>query len=423
MTTSAPHVTGSPVTTAVPVPAAAAAAPRATPQTATPRPPRVLCVDDEPNVLAGLGRVLRARYEVVTAESAAGGLARLRDGEPFEVVVSDLRMPRTDGIAFLTGVRQVAPDTVRVLLTGDADLLGAIAAVNEGQVFRFLLKPCAPDALLMALGTAVEQHRLVTAERVLLEETVHGCIKALTDLLAIVQPASFGRATRLKRHVEALAVALGVPDRWQVEIAALLSQVGYIVLPPEVAERVQRGNRLTSADRDLVARLPRLAEQLVASIPRLDAVRSILLHQDVPFEGSATAGAEVPVGARLLKVAQDFDALEARGMPAALALDALERRSGLYDPAVLAAMRRVCGVGELTAVVEEMRLADVRHGMIFATDVTSPRGLLLVARGQEVTPSLYERIWNSWYGFATNLQVTMIVNGAVLPPAATTPSA
>jgi response regulator RpfG family c-di-GMP phosphodiesterase len=393
------------------------------PRAATPRRPRVLCVDDEPNVLAGLGRVLRARYEVVTAESAAAGLARLRDGEPFEVVVSDLRMPTMHGIAFLTRVRQVAPDTVRVLLTGDADLLGAIAAVNEGQVFRFLLKPCAPDALLMALGTAVEQHRLVTAERVLLEETVHGCIKALTDLLAIVQPASFGRATRLKRHVEALAVALGVPDRWQVEIAALLSQVGYIVLPAEVAERVQRGSRLTSAEQELVARLPRLAEQLIASIPRLDAVRGILLHQDVPFEGGASTGAAVPVGARLLKVAQDFDALEARGMPAALALDALERRSGLYDPAVLAAMRRVCGVGELTAVVEEMRLADVRHGMIFATDVTSPRGLLLVARGQEVTASLYERIWSSWYAFATNLQVSMIVNGAVLPPAAPTPSA
>jgi response regulator RpfG family c-di-GMP phosphodiesterase len=393
------------------------------PRAATPRRPRVLCVDDEPNVLAGLGRVLRAGYEVVTAGSAADGLARLRDGEPFEVVVSDLRMPTTDGIAFLAGVRQVAPDSVRVLLTGDADLRGAVAAVNEGQVYRFLLKPCAPDALLMALGAAVEQHRLVTAVRVLLEETVHGCIKALTDLLAIVQPASFGRATRLKRHVEALAVALGVPDRWQVEIAALLSQVGYIVLPAEVAERVQRGSRLTSAEQELVARLPRLAEQLIASIPRLDAVRGILLHQDVPFEGGASTGAAVPVGARLLKVAQDFDALEARGMPAALALDALERRSGLYDPAVLAAMRRVCGVGELTAVVEEMRLADVRHGMIFATDVTSPRGLLLVARGQEVTASLYERIWSSWYAFATNLQVSMIVNGAVLPPAAPTPSA
>jgi response regulator RpfG family c-di-GMP phosphodiesterase len=384
--------------------------------------PRVLCVDDEPNVLASLSRALRLHYDVVTAEGAAAGLALLASEPPFAVVVSDLRMPGTDGVKFLARVRQLAPHTVRVLLTGHAEVHGAITAVNDGQVFRFLVKPCDMATLLAALGAAVEQHRLVTAERVLLEQTVHGCIKALTDLLAIVQPASFGRATRLKRHVEALAIDLGVPDRWQVEIAALLSQVGYIVVPPEVAERVHRGHRLTHAERDLVARLPGLAEQLVASIPRMDGVRAILLHQNAPFgpaaSAAATPGAEsVPIGSRLLRLAADFDELEAQGMSAALALDALERRSGLYDPVVLAALRRVCGVEQRTAVVQEMRLADVRPGMIFATDVIGTNGLLLVARGQEVTPSLVERIRNSWSGFATSTTVS-VVSGAAQPPRA-----
>jgi hypothetical protein len=104
-------------------------------------------------------------------------------------------------------------------------------------------------------------------------------------------------------------------------------------------------------------------------------------------------------------------------MSAALALDALERRSGLYDPVVLAALRRVCGVEQRTAVVQEMRLADVRPGMIFATDVIGTNGLLLVARGQEVTPSLVERIRNSWSGFATSTTVS-VVSGAAQPPRA-----
>ena len=186
---------------------------------------RILCVDDQPNVLAALERTLRERHDVVTAVGAAAGLTRLERAGPFADVVSGLSMPGMDGVAFLGRVRQRAPETVRVLLTGQADVTGAMAAVNEGQIFRFLLKPCAPDALGKALSAAVEQHRLVTAERVLLEQTLHGCIKALTDLLAIAQPASFGRASRLKRLVERLAVELGVPDRWQVEIAALRSQV------------------------------------------------------------------------------------------------------------------------------------------------------------------------------------------------------
>jgi response regulator RpfG family c-di-GMP phosphodiesterase len=380
--------------------------------------PRVLCVDDEENVVAALSRALGLRYEVVTADSAAAGLARLASEPPFAVVISDLRMPGTDGATFLGRVRQLAPDTVRVLLTGNADLSAAVAAVNQGQLFRFLVKPCTAEALLGALSAAVEQHRLLTSERVLLEQTVHGSIKALTDLLAIVQPASFGRANRLKRHVEALAIELGVPDRWQVEVAALLSQVGYIVLPSEVAQRVHAGRRLTLAEQSLVERLPGLAEQLVASIPRLEAVRAILIHQKAPFVPGETG---VPIGARMLRLAHDFDALESQGMSAAVALDTLESRSELYDPSVLEALRRLHGVVERASVVREMGLVDVRVGMVFATDVVGPNGVLLVARGQEVTANLLERIWNSWHGFATNLRVNMIIGGAA--PAAPAPRA
>jgi response regulator RpfG family c-di-GMP phosphodiesterase len=370
-----------------------------------PERPRVLCVDDEPNILASLRRSLRLHYDVVTASSASEALTRIAQEPPFAVVVSDLRMPGTDGIVFLGCVRQRAPDTVRVLLTGQAELDGAIAAVNEGQVFRFLVKPCDQSALLGALRAAVGQYRLITAERVLLERTVHGSITALTDLLAIVQPASFGRGTRLKRLVEALAADLDVPERWQVEVAALLSQVGYIVVPPEIAERLRAGRPLNRAERDLGASLPRLAEQLIESIPRLEGVREILRHQQAGYAPESG----VPIGARLLRVANDFDVLETQGMTPGTALDALEGRRDAYDPAVLAAMRRVCGLVKRLAVVQELRLADVQIGMIFATDVASPNGLLLVARGQEVTTGLRERITNFWDGFATSLRVQMIV--------------
>ena len=125
---------------------------------------RVLCVDDEPNVLAALSRTLQPFHDVVTATGAAAAIARLERGEAFHVVVSDLKMPEMDGVAFFGRVRQLSPDSVRVLLTGNADLSGAIAAVNEGQVFRFLVKPCASDALLRALAAAVEQqHRVIGA--------------------------------------------------------------------------------------------------------------------------------------------------------------------------------------------------------------------------------------------------------------------
>lgn len=143
--------------------------------------PRVLCVDDEPHLLAGLVTTLRRRFEVSTAESGAEGLRALgRDG-PFAVLLTDYRMPEMDGAEFLGRAREVAPDTVRLLLTGHATLEAVIAAVNRGKVFRFLLKPCRADVLLEAVDDAVEQSRLVTADRVLLQGKLDEMSRHLLD--------------------------------------------------------------------------------------------------------------------------------------------------------------------------------------------------------------------------------------------------
>ncbi len=135
----------------------------------TPPRPRVLCVDDEPQVLAGLGQALRRRFDVTTAEGGLEGLRALTQAGPFTVVVSDFRMPGMNGAEFLRRVRNVAPDTIRILLTGQASLEDTISAVNEGYIFRFLGKPCPTPDLIKALDAAVEQARLVTRDRELLE--------------------------------------------------------------------------------------------------------------------------------------------------------------------------------------------------------------------------------------------------------------
>ena len=109
--------------------------------------PRVLCVDDEPNVLRGVERHLMDDYELHTATSGAEGLAILSSAGPFAVIISDMRMPGMDGAAFLEKSRSVDPGAVRILLTGQTDLASAAAAINEGQIFRFLLKPCQAEKL------------------------------------------------------------------------------------------------------------------------------------------------------------------------------------------------------------------------------------------------------------------------------------
>jgi DNA-binding NtrC family response regulator len=119
-----------------------------------------LIVDDEELILDALKRELHSRFDVTTATGGKEALRLVMSQDPYAVVVADLRMPEMDGVTLLYLILQVAPDTVRVLLTGKADLEAVTSAINEGRIFRLLHKPCPTGVLLRALEAAVEQYRL-----------------------------------------------------------------------------------------------------------------------------------------------------------------------------------------------------------------------------------------------------------------------
>lgn len=361
--------------------------------------PTILCVDDEPNVLEGLTLTLRRRFEVLVATSGPAGLALLATKPHIAVLMSDMRMPGMNGAAFLGQARVVAPHVVRLLLTGQAEIDAAISAINEGQIFRFLTKPCPPPALLAAVTAAAEQHRLITAEQVLLEQTLHGAIKALTDVLSIANPVAFGRATRIKTLVTQLVERLGIRERWQVEVAAMLSQLGHITLPSATAERVYFGQPLSPEEQAQVAELPAVTERLLGSIPRLEAVREILISYPKAYRPSTLAVADakqeiVRTGAHVLRVAVDYDALESRGVAPAEAIDAMMGApEGRYDPKLLEALRTQRGQSGPQSV-RELRPHELELGMVLTEDVKLPTGVLLVPRGFEITPRFLAIIQN-----------------------------
>lgn len=361
--------------------------------------PRVICVDDEPHVASGLALHLRRRYEVEIATSGQAGLELLARKPEAAVVISDMRMPNMNGAEFLARASLAYPSTTRVLLTGYAELESAVRAINEGHVFRFLVKPCPPPELVRTIDAAAEQHRLLLAEQVLLEQTLHGSVKMLTEVLAITNPVAFGRAVRIKSHVSRLAEKLNEKERWQVELAAMLSQLGTITLPNETNERLYYGATLSEAEQQMVERAPDVTDQLLRHIPRLGTVREILGAQSQPRRAHAAAelsGEERVVrrGAQLLKVASDFDALEAQGLSAQHALEALKGRASEYDPEVLAAMLDMGGGRAGGETIRDISLAALKPGMVFAADVKLTTGTLFVARGYEVTESFLERLKN-----------------------------
>lgn len=361
--------------------------------------PRILCVDDEPQLLQGLGLHLGRRYEVLTATSGPVGLELLRADPRICVVMSDMRMPGMDGATFLREARALRPDATRLLLTGQADLESAVLAVNDGQLFRFLTKPVLPPILQSVMASAVEQHRLLTAEKELLEQTLRSTLKTVVDVLALASPVGFGRANRVKQLVTALAEMVGLEERWQVEIAALLSQLGEITLPPDVQEKLHSGKPLTDAEKAMAAKVPQATEQFLAPIPRIEVVREMLQQSAAAIRKAAAPNEEprarlVRRGAELLAIAKDFDVLEGEGHLGARAIDVLESRVGRYDAQALVALRELRGQQAPRNEVRELSVNQLKAGMVLMDEVRLVSGVLLVPRGFQVTEGLVARVKN-----------------------------
>lgn len=361
------------------------------PQGVDPGMGRVLLVDDDPRVLDALVRTLRRRFEVVPALGPAVGIRALEDGPDFAVVVSDLRMPGSDGVTFLTWAREMAPDTVRILLTGEADVASAIAAVNDGAIFRFLAKPCPAPLLLETVEAAAARSRAIRAERTLLAETRRGSLRALAHLLELARPSAAQRAERIRTLALELAEAAGMEGPWQVEVAAMLSQLGALALPERDEELAVR------LGPDALHSVPEIASRVVGNLPEMEAVSEILLCQHLHFDGGGAPrgtprAKAIPLGARILRIAADCVALEAHRISGAQAVDRLRERPGWYDPDLLDHLSELHGDGSRQNAVLEVELRAVQPGMVFAEEVRTSTGVLLVARGREATPRMIDRI-------------------------------
>ncbi len=359
---------------------------------------KILCVDDDASILDGYKRQLRKDFHLDTAVGAQEGLEMVAKHGPYAVIVSDLNMPGMNGVEFLSSVRVHEPDTVRMLLTGNADLPAAIDAINQGQIFRFLTKPCMSDVLAGALKAGLVQHNLITAERVLLEQTLAGSIGVLSEILALVNPEAFGRASRITRYAEMIAANLHVSEMWVIKTAAMLSQIGCVILPESVLKKVYQRESLTAEESQLYNQHPFLAADLVGKIPRMKRVAEIIKFQDRYYDGCGNPtqdqdGHAVPMEARILKVALDFDAAESAGKTKTEAFDQLKQRKGWYDPSVVEALKAAF-VQEIKYESRTAVVADLREGMILAEDVKASTDILLASKGQEVSQSMILRLEN-----------------------------
>jgi len=358
---------------------------------------KILLVDDEPAVLQGLQRLLRGEFNVETAIEARAALILLEKSGPYAVVVSDMRMPHMDGAEFLAAVRHRYPDSVRIMLTGNADIQTAVKAVNDGNVFRFLTKPCEKELLAATLTAALLQYRLVIAEKELLEQTLRGSVQVLTEVLSLVSPAAFSRAARVRRYVRHIAERLGLGNVWKFELAAMMSQLGCVAIDPAILDAVYSGRELSPQDQTRFDSHPAIARELLSRIPRMEPIAWIIEHQNKPagVEGNLSdrEGTEMRLGADILQVALTFDAFLRKGSTRSEAATRIHRQNRELDHRILAALVEL-DPETANKDIRSVPISDLAAGMIIEQEVRNLSGTLLVASGQEVTLPLLLKLKN-----------------------------
>lgn len=379
---------------------------------------RILVIDDDHHLLSALRRQLSESFDLETAQGGAEALdaarAAVKTHQPFAVAVCDMRMPGMNGIETLRQIREITPDTVRIMLTGNADQQTAIAAINQGAIFRFYTKPCPPEQLVEGLEAALGQYRLVTAERELLENTLTGAIKVLVEVVSLNDPVAHALATRLCDWLRVLTEEFKMPQRWGLEIAASLVSIGQVAIPPELVAKKRGGGALTPQEQSIFDQAPAAGRNLVAHIPRLAAVAEIVYLQDRGFDGSGfpadgPKGNALPLDARLLKILKDLAEVTQGGLAIKSAFAELDRRKAQYDPALLAKVRACLeDRGDVAATkVAEVPVAALRAGHQLLSDVRMANGHLIVPEGTQLSGAHIERLRNlgKIFGFVEPIKV------------------
>ncbi|MDQ1921039.1 HD domain-containing phosphohydrolase [Massilia pseudoviolaceinigra] len=410
-----------------------------------PPPATVLCVDDEPNILSALRRLFRPEgYRVLVAESGAAGLAILEQ-EKVDLVISDMRMPEMDGAKFLEHVRQRWPDTVRLLLTGYSDVSSILAAINRGEIYRYITKPWDDNDILLVVRHGLERHALEQEKARLealtlrqndelktlnqsleakveirteelrssrdtiletnkkLKSNFITTIKILSSMIEMRGGNLAGHSRRVADLARRIAVKLGLDANatQEVFIAALLHDIGKIGFPDDLL--AMPVNLLAGDMLGVFRKHPLRAEQLLMPLDDLRGVAALLRAHMERFDGGGfpdgIAGPLIPLGARILALASDYDNLQIGALlqrkvlaPDAkqIVYDAVGKR---YDPKVVAAFRSLMDGDKVEKVRDLATVAKyLTPGMTLSRDLVSPEGFMLLSADHVLDERLIQQV-------------------------------
>ena len=363
----------------------------------------VLLVDDEENLLSGLRRQLRGKFKVFTAEGGDQALEMLEKQSEIGVIVADMHMPGMTGLELLEAFSNKSPATTRIMLTGNANQDCAVEAINKSHVFGFLNKPCSTDNLIEGIQGGLAYHRLLVRERKMMEMTLAGSIKLLSDVISLMDPAATAGSRKISKWGGVLSPHLSGVAAWELNFATMLAPIGRVSVPLDILLRHSKGEIQSAEERSILANAPGVGSRLLNNIPRMATVSKAILYQDKNFDGSGfpddnIQGADIPVIGRVLRILKELAQISGNSDLTGTNFDELLQQKKWFDPELVSLARQHLIAPETATEesnapeTEKVRNALLREGHRLAEDLYNIDGALILSKGTVLSLTQVEKI-------------------------------
>lgn len=349
----------------------------------------ILFVDTDDSVLKKLPKAARKKFELKRVDTYPQAVKVLKGKKDVAVLVVELGLNDEDAFVFLANCYRDFPGVVRMVYSASSEFTDALNALNTGHVFRFVKKPCPPGDMIKILAQCVRRHVRKTQDLKASRNTLIGSVKALVDILDLVNPEAMSVSKRIRSRVLDTGRALGVQPIWQLDLAVTLSHIGCVALPEEIIGKIDSGASLSPEEQQIYGMHPRIAANLLTNIDQMAGISEIIRYQLLPNHEKQ------PLGSRIIKTSLDLDRMIQKGAEPMKILKHMRAKDRVYDPKVVEAMlkleRKKHEAPEAQAV-REICMAELKEGMVMAEDMINQEGTKLLLRGQSVTKASLVRL-------------------------------
>jgi len=409
-------------------------------------PTTLLFIDDEENILSALRRLFRPLgYRILIANSAIKGL-KMMESEEVDLIVCDMRMPEMNGDAFFEQAAEKWPDTMRILLTGYADISSTIAAINKGSIYSYISKPWNDDDIKINVKRALDQREMkaerlelmvlinqqneeltrlnstlekkvtertnklnVTMEQLevtheSLKRNYTDSIKAFSNIIAFRGGSAPGHARRVADMGFKLAMSMGMTktEARDVLFAGLLNDIGRIGLSDHLV--TQPFEILSVEEQAVIISHNQMAEGLLMALDLLQVAATFICARYERYDGSGgphgLKADEIPLGTAILAVVDDYDALQKGGLFADMMTAAeamafiVEHQGARYSPLVVTAFAKYLAIesNKRCKTTRYVVADELEPGMVLGKDLATTGGMVLLAKGHKLDAMLIDKV-------------------------------